>query len=214
MSDKDSILENLSEAILKGDEKGAKENTERGIEAGVSPRRMITKGLRPGMERVGKKFETREYFLADLLSSSDAMKEAMDILTPHLGGIEAESDGRVLIGTVQGDLHEIGKSILISLLECHGFEIKDLGNDIPPEKFVEGAKNFDADIVGLSGLLTQSFSSMDETINLMKSEEIPVKVVVGGTCLDEEAASRIGADAYAGDAWEGLILIRELCEEL
>ncbi len=213
MQDKTQILEKLSKSIINGDEKVAKRATKKGLDAGINPRELIERGLNPGMEKVGSMFEARDYFIADLLSSSAAMQSALDILKSAMGPDETESEGSVVIGTVQGDHHDIGKGVVIGLLKCQGFEVLDLGTDLPPERFLEASKKQDADVVGLSGLLTQSFSSMDETIDMIKKEMPEVKVVVGGTSLNEKAAEQIGADAFASDAWKGLTQIKKFCEE-
>lgn len=212
MQDKTQILEKLSKSVFNGDEKAAKKVTKRGLDAGIKPKELIEKGLNLGMEKAGSNFEARNYFIADLLSSSVAMQSALDTLKSAIGTDGTESRGKVVIGTVQGDHHDIGKGIVIDLLKCYGFEVLDLGTDLPPERFLEAVRKHDADVVGLSGLLTQSFSSMDETIDMIKKEMPGVKVVVGGTSLNEKAAEKIEADAFSPDAWKGLTQIKKFCE--
>jgi 5-methyltetrahydrofolate--homocysteine methyltransferase len=187
----------IVEAVLIGDVEKTKTLTQEILKKGVSPHDIIEKGLMEGMNLVGDKFERREYFLPDLLVAAEAVKRATEIIKPFLKGERGR--GTVVIGTVSGDIHDLGKNLVASTLEASGFRVVDLGVDVSPERFVNAAKEENADIVAISALITTTMMGMKDVIEAMVKSGIrkEVKVMVGGAPLDEEFARKIGADRYA-----------------
>jgi len=187
----------IVEAILVGDIEKTKALTQDILNKGVSPHDVIEKGLMEGMNLVGDKFENREYFLPDLLVAAEAVKRATEIIKPHLKGEKGR--GTVVIGTVSGDIHDLGKNLVVSTLEASGFKVVDLGVDVPAERFVNAVKEEKANIVAISALITTTMLGMKDIIDAMVKDGIrkEVKVIVGGAPLDEEFARKIGADRYA-----------------
>lgn len=187
----------IVEAILVGDVEKTKALTQEMLNNGVSPHDVIEKGLMEGMNLVGDKFENREYFLPDLLVAAEAVKRATEIIKPHLKGEKGR--GTVVIGTVSGDIHDLGKNLVASTLEASGFRVVDMGVDVPAERFVNAVKEEKANIVAISALITTTMLGMKDIIDAMVKDGIrkEVKVIVGGAPLDEEFAKRIGADRYA-----------------
>ncbi len=192
----------ISEAIvqLKWDEIAALTNG--ALEAGVSALDIINQGLVPGMTAVGVKFRDGEVFLPEVLLSAKTMKTALEILMPILSQQGASSVGRVAIGTVTGDIHDIGKNIVISMLQGNGFEVMDLGVDVDPKSFVEVVRDNDLQILGLSALLTSTMPMMEATIKALEKAGLRQKgkVMVGGASVTQAYADRIGADGYGADA--------------
>jgi len=192
----------ISEAIvqLKWDEIAALTNET--LEAGVPALEIIDQGLVPGMSAVGIKFRDGDVFLPELLLSAKTMKTALEILLPILRQQGTGFIGRVIIGTVSGDLHDIGRKIVASMLQGNGFEVIDLGIDVDPEKFVEAVRDSDAQILGLSALLTSTMPMMEATIKALEKARLrqKVKVMVGGASVTQAYADRIGADGYGADA--------------
>ena len=195
-------MKQISEAIveLKWAEIAALTNET--LEAGVPALEIIDQGLVPGMSAVGIKFRDGEVFLPELLLSAKTMKTALEILLPILRQQGTGFISRVIIGTVSGDLHDIGKKIVASMLQGNGFEVIDLGIDVDPEKFVEAVRDSDAQILGLSALLTSTMPMMEETIKALERAGLrqKVKVIVGGASVTQAYADRIGADGYGADA--------------
>ena len=170
----------------------------------------MNKAIIHGAEEIGKKYEEDEYFLGDMLLAADAMNECMDVIKPKLKEEKHKLFGKVIIGTPEGDIHDIGKRLVVALLQGQGFKVIDLGVDVPPEKFVEEAMNENPDIIGISGLLTMTISKMTETVTMLKKAGIKAKIVVGGGILSEESCKYIGANAWAKDGWEGVKIIKDL----
>lgn len=199
---KEEILQKLSESVLEGDEDLAQEWTEKAIAAKIKPLDIINEGLTKGIEAVGANFAAGTYFLPDLLLGAKAMEVGINILEPLLAGQDREFIGRVLMGTVEGDLHEIGKNIVIMMLKTAGFEVKDLGIDVPSAKFIEEAKSYKPDIIGISALLTTTVGRQKEIIELLQEEGMrkDVKVMIGGAPINQNWADSIGAEGYAEDA--------------
>jgi len=175
----------------------------------------VVKALAEGMRVIGERFEAREYFLSELIMTGEIMREAQVILKPHLDIRQEKVLDRVVIGTVEGDLHDIGKNIVASLLSSMGFEVTDLGVDVPVEKFVQAVREVKPRFLGLSALLRATVPEMGRVIDALKVAGLrsKVKVVVGGLPLNEEYAKRLGADYYAQDAWKGVETIREESRE-
>jgi len=170
----------------------------------------IVRELREGMEEVGKKFENSEYFLADLIMAGETMKKALDALKPMLKECKAEYKGKIVIGTIWGDLHDIGKDIVITLLVSSGFEVYDLGIDVPPRVFAEEAKRTGAKVVAISALLSTSIPTISKVVEELRKIGIrdKVKIIAGGAALRREYANWLGIDAAVNDAMEGLKIIK------
>jgi len=207
-----ATTEQLYEAILNGDNKGAAAITGEGLEAGMDPQALVDEAMIPAMAEVGRRFEEEEYFVPELLLAARAMKAALGILRPLLSESGAEPVGRVVVGTVQGDLHDIGKNLVAAMLEGAGFEIVDLGADVSPTQFVEAVRDSGAGLVGLSALLTVTMPSMKTTVEELKKAGLrdQVKVLVGGAPLSSDYAKEIGADAYADNASAAVRTARQL----
>ena len=195
-------LEKLHEAVIEGDWKTAAAVTRIAIAAGVAPLTIVSGFLVPAMDEVGRRFDCEEYFVPEMLLSARAMKASMEIVRPLLTSTGAEPVGRIVIGTVKGDLHDIGKNLVSSMLEGGGFEVIDLGADVAPERFVEAATVHKANLVALSALLTVTMPWMKTTIDAFQDAGIreKVKIMVGGAPLNQRFADEIGADRYASDA--------------
>jgi len=202
----------ISEAIvqLKWDEIAVLTNE--AVEAGIPALEIINQGLVSGMTVIGIKFRNGEMFLPEVLLSAKTMKTALDILLPILSQQGASSMGRVAIGTVSGDIHDIGKNIVISMLQGNGFEVMDLGVDIAPERFVEVVRNNDLQILGLSALLTSTMPMLDETIEALEKAGLrqKTKVIIGGAPVTQAYADQVGADGYGADAVAAVELTRAL----
>jgi 5-methyltetrahydrofolate--homocysteine methyltransferase len=173
-------------------------------------------GMSKGMEIVGKKFEEGEFFLSDLIMAGETMKAGMEVLKPHLKAGQVKSMGRVVIGTVKGDIHDIGKNIVSTLLSSAGFEVHDLGVDVDVDRFVKAVQEFKAHILAMSALLTVTMPYMEEVIKAVEKAGIrsQLKIIVGGAPLSEDYAKRIGADAYAEDAVTGVEKCKKLMDEV
>jgi corrinoid protein of di/trimethylamine methyltransferase len=202
----------LHDAILNGDAKTAVAVTEQALAENVPPLELVQKYMVPAMDQVGQRFECEEYFVPELLLAARAMKGSLALIRPLLVASGAEPVGRVAIGTVKGDLHDIGKNLVSAMLEGGGFEVIDLGADVSPEKFVNAVKERGAKIVALSALLTVTMGSMKNTIQALKDAGLRdgVKVMVGGAPVTEQFAEEIGADGYSENASSAVALARRL----
>jgi len=207
-----SELEKLHEAVIEGDWKAAAAATEAAIAAGVAPLTIVTGCLVPAMDEVGRRFECEEYFVPEMLLSARAMKASMALVRPLLAATGAQPIGRVVIGTVKGDLHDIGKNLVASMLEGGGFEVIDLGADVAPERFIEAASSKNANLVALSALLTVTMTSMKTTIDAFQTAGLrdKVKIMVGGAPVTQQYADSIGADGYGESAGAAVALARKL----
>jgi 5-methyltetrahydrofolate--homocysteine methyltransferase len=204
----------LTKAIAVLEEKEALRIAKEKLERGEEPR-LILEESRNGMEMVGKRFAEGKYFLPELVYSGEIFKEITEIVKPKLKkDAQSKRLGKVIIGTVAGDIHDIGKDIVVFMLDVSGFEVYDLGVDVPPQKFVEKIKETRAPIVGLSGFLTLAFDSMKETVAAIKAAGLrnKVKVMIGGGQIDEEIKKYTGADAYGRDAMAGVSLAKTWLE--
>jgi 5-methyltetrahydrofolate--homocysteine methyltransferase len=195
-------LDRLHDSILNGDARTAASIATQALAEGLNPMDLVTRSMIPAMDEVGRRFECEEYFVPELLLSGRAMKAALEIIRPQLAASGAEPAGRVVIGTVKGDLHDIGKNLVASMLEGGGFEVCDLGADVPPERFIAAIQERNADIVALSALLTVTMPSMKTTIDALVRAGIRhrVKVMVGGAPVTRQFADEIGADGYSDNA--------------
>jgi methylmalonyl-CoA mutase cobalamin-binding domain/chain len=213
MKEEEELLEKLKSAILKGEPNNAIELVNKSINMGIPVKEILNKAILKGAEEAGNLYEKDEYFLPDLLMTGDAINVATDLLKNSLKEkSEIESKGTILIGTVEGDVHDLGKSLVVSLLQGQGFEVVDLGSDVSPEEFLRNAKEISPILIGLSGLMTMSISKMVETVNLLKSENIQSRIIVGGGILSKESCDMIGADDFAKDGWEGVKKINNLIQ--
>jgi corrinoid protein of di/trimethylamine methyltransferase len=202
----------LFEAVLCGDSTTVLALTQQAIAEGVQPMDLITNHMIPAMDEVGRRFECQEYYVPELLLSARAMKGALEILRPLLAASGIKPLARVVIGTVKGDLHDIGKNLVSSMLEGGGFEVVDLGSDVSPEQFIEAMNKHNAKIVALSALLTVTMPMMKSTIEAFKQANVRdhVKVMVGGSPVTQEYADAIGADGYSDSAAGAVALARKL----
>jgi 5-methyltetrahydrofolate--homocysteine methyltransferase len=202
----------LYDAIVTGDAKGARSLTESAIAAKVDPIRLVNEGMIPAMDEVGRRFGCNEYFVPELLLSARAMKSALELIRPLLVASGAQPKGRVVIGTVKGDLHDIGKNLVAAMLEGGGFEVIDLGVNVPPEKFIESVKSKNANIVAMSALLTTTMPSMKSTIDAFKQAGIreQVKFLIGGAPITQKFADEIGADGYSESAVGAVSLAKQV----
>jgi 5-methyltetrahydrofolate--homocysteine methyltransferase len=205
-------LKQLYDAVLTGDAKTARTVTEQALSAGVEPLKLVQDYMVPAMGEVGRRFECNEYFVPELLLSARAMKAALELIRPLLAASGAQPAGRVVIGTVKGDLHDIGKNLVAAMLEGGGYEVIDLGVNVPPEKFVEVAREKNANLVAMSALLTTTMPSMRTTIEAFKAAGVRdrVKIMVGGAPITQRYADEIGADGYAETAAGAVPLAKKL----
>ena len=206
------ILKELAEALINGDDDKTLELTERALERDLAPKEILDEGLIAGMDVVGERFRSREIFLPDVLLAAKAMYAGMDRLKPLLVKEEIPSLGKVAVGTIQGDLHDIGKNLVAIMLKGAGFDVIDLGKDVPPEKFVETARKGEVGVIGMSALLTTTMPIMKRVIELLEEEGLDgtVKTIVGGAPVTEAFAEEIGADAYGFDASNAVERVRVL----
>ncbi len=207
-----SDLEKLHEAVIEGNWKSAAGATNAALADGVAALTIVTECLVPAMDEVGRRFECEEYFVPEMLLSARAMKASMEIVRPLIAATGAEPVGRVVIGTVKGDLHDIGKNLVASMLEGGGFEVIDLGADVSPERFIEAAAARRANLVALSALLTVTMPSMKTTIDAFQAAGLreTVKIMVGGAPVTQRYADAIGADGYSESAGAAVALARKL----
>jgi 5-methyltetrahydrofolate--homocysteine methyltransferase len=203
-------LKALGDAIVKGEQNTAVGITKQAIGEGMAPKTILDEGLIAGMDVVGKKFAKNEIFIPEMLFAARAMKAAMAILEPELVKAGVKPIGRFVVGTVKGDLHDIGKNLVAMMLKGAGFEVIDLGTDVSPQKFVEQAKAKQAQFVGMSALLTTTMPSMEQTIKSLKAAGLPVKVLIGGAPITQAYADKIGADGYAPNAAEAVEVAKRL----
>ena len=206
-------LQKLYDAVLNGDAKTAVAVTREAIAENIDPLQLISGTMVPAMAEVGKRYEEEEYFVPELLLSARAMKGSLELLRPLLAERGAKPTGTVAIGTVKGDLHDIGKNLVASLLEGGGFEVIDLGADVPPERFIEAVREKGAQIVCLSAPLTVTMPSMKTTIEALKQAGVreQVKVLVGGAPVTQQYADDIEADGYGESASNAVAMARRMC---
>ena len=196
----EGIFEKLAQSVIEGRQKDSPQLVSQAFEEGISAEDVLNKGLLAGMEEVGRLFKAEEYYVPEVLLSARAMRTAMEVLRPALVKSGVEPKGKVALGTVKGDLHDIGKNLVAMMLKGAGFEVVDLGVDIGPERFVEQAKAAGAQIIGMSALLTTTMPAMEKTIQALKESGVSAKIMVGGAPVTQGYAERIGAHGYAPDA--------------
>jgi len=196
------VFGKMSEALIAGNIEEEKKLTQEALDSGVSAKEILDKGLLPGMEIVGQRFKACEMFIPEVLRSAKTMGAAMGIIRPLLSETDAAGSGTVVIGTMEGDLHDIGKNLVGMMLEGAGFTIVDLGTDVKPQEFVDAAKEHKPKILGMSALLTTTMPKMGETINALKEAGIrdQIKIMAGGAPVTQDFVDEIGADAYGSNA--------------
>ncbi|GAA0122432.1 MAG: corrinoid protein [Clostridium argentinense] len=211
MYDGDLILD-LKQSVVDMEEDDTKSLAEKCVENKIDPFTAINEGLAMGMQEAGKLYEDGEYYIPELLMCSDAMYAGLDVLRPHLKSESNDNDLRAVVGVVEGDTHDIGKNLFKIMLETNGFKVLDLGRDVPPSEFVNEAKKFNANLVGMSTLMTTTMDNMQVVIDLLKKEGIreDVVVMVGGGPISQNFADRIGADAYAPEASKAARIAKNL----
>ena len=205
-------LNKLHDAVLTGDAQTAVAVTEAALATGADPQQLVTEYMIPAMDEVGRRFENDEYFVPELLIAARAMKGALELLRPLLAEQGVQPVGRVVIGTVKGDLHDIGKGLVASMLQGGGFEVTDPGVDVPPEKFAEQAEEVGADIVAVSALLTTTMTGMKSVVDAVERSpgRDKCKVIIGGAPVTQQYADSIGADGYSSNATGAVTLARQL----
>lgn len=208
-----STLQALSDAIVRGKRNDAKAITQQLLDAGHKPLDIVEKGLVPGMSSIGEKFKNNEVFVPEMLIAARAMKEAMGLLEPLLAQAGIKPKHTVIIGTVQGDLHDIGKNLVAMMLKGANFGVIDLGTNVAPEKFVAAVQENNASLLALSALLTTTMPAMKTAVESVRSAGLNVKVMVGGAPVTEDFAKEIGADGYSADAASAVDAALKLVEE-
>jgi 5-methyltetrahydrofolate--homocysteine methyltransferase len=205
-------LEKIMNDIIAGNEETAASSTRAALVSGVEAREVLSKALIPAMEEVGRRMETQEYFLPEVIVAARAMQDCLVLLRPELAVSDEPSRGFVLLGTVQGDLHDIGKNLVRMMLEGAGFTVRDLGIDVPSERFIKEVRETRPQILGLSALLSTTIPEMANVISELEEAGLreQVKVIVGGAPLTQQYADRIGADSYAKDAAEAVVMVKRL----
>jgi 5-methyltetrahydrofolate--homocysteine methyltransferase len=203
-------VEKFYEALSEGSMDKVKDLTQKALDAGEAPEKILKGGLIPAMDRIGERFRSNEIFIPEVLIAARAMHAGLGVLKPILAKSSAAAAAKVVIGTVKGDLHDIGKNLVGMMLEGAGFEVVDLGIDVSPEKFIQGAKENGAKIIGMSALLTTTMMQMKTTVEKIKSDGLAIKTVVGGAPVTAEFAKQIGADGYAPDAASAVSKIKEI----
>lgn len=205
-------LQEIYDAILNGDNSVTPGLVQDALDEGIEPSRILNEGMVPAMGKVGSLFEEGEYFVPEMLISARAMQAGLGVLRPHLVDADVKPAGKVVMGTVKGDLHDIGKNLVCMMLEGGGFEIIDLGADVAPEKFIAAIQEHQPDLIGMSALLTTTMPNMKTTIQALEDAGIRnrVKILVGGAPLTQDYADQIGADGYAPDASRAVSLAKSL----
>jgi len=206
------IIKSISENLISGNDRAVAAATQNALDADIPAEKILNEGLISGMNTVGDKFRDHEIFLPDVLMAARAMYAGMELLKPILVQSGITSRGKVVIGTIQGDLHDIGKNLVGIMLKGAGYEVIDLGHDVLPEKFVEAAKETGATIIGMSALLTTTMANMKAVIDILKKENLQgkIKTIIGGAPISEHYAAEIGADRYSFDAGNAVDTVNEL----
>jgi len=207
-----SLLEQIAQAVIDGDEVAAPKLCEQAVAAGTAAKAVLQDGLLKGMGEVGKRFREGEYFVPEVLIAAEAMKAGTTVLKPHLAKAGVKPEATAIIGTVRGDLHDIGKNLVATMLEGAGFEVSDLGGDVPPEKFIEAGTQRKGHVGAMSALLTTTMPMMEESVKKIRASVQPTPhILVGGAPVTQEYADKIGASGYGRDAASGAELAKQLC---
>jgi len=209
---KEAILEALAAAVVDMDENAAVSAANEAISEGIDALEAVTAGLSAGMEKAGQLFDTEEYFVPELILCSDAMYAGLEVLKPHIKQSDAGVQLKVAIGVIRGDTHDIGKNLVKIMLETSGYDIVDLGRDVPPEEFVRRAIEEQVDVIAISTLMTTTMVGMEQVIRQLKQESVrdQFRVIIGGGPISKRYAEKIGADGYAVNAIEAVELVKKL----
>jgi len=202
-------MDELAQSMLELEEEKVLSLVKERVEKGTPPLEIV-KSLQDGMTEIGDRFEKGEYFLSELVMAGEIMQQAMEILEPHLAKGEGGAKGTIIVGTVKGDIHDLGKNIVVMLLKGSGYNVIDLGVDVPEEKFAEAVKETKAPLVGMSVLLTSCQESMKEAIEAVKKTGVPTKIIIGGNYINEKVKNYVGADYFAITAADGVKVAREI----
>ncbi len=207
----EEILNGIKESIIVGDAKKTEEMVDKAIKENIGVEKIMNEGLIAGMMVVGEKFKNNEYYVPEVLIAARAMHKGMALIEPLIVQSGIKPIAKLAIGTVKGDLHDIGKNLVVMMWKGAGFEVEDLGIDVPPEKFIEAVNN-GAQVIGMSALLTTTMVSMKDTIEKIKEAGVrdKVKIIIGGAPVTQEYADEIGADGYAPDAASGVDKVKKL----
>ena len=210
--EKEELFRQIADAVVEMEEDTVEELAQQSLTAGIDAYETIDSGLAKGMERAGQLFDEEEYFVPELLMCSDAMNVGIDVLKPHLKSENVSKKGKVVIGVVEGDTHDIGKNLVRLMMETGGFEVLDLGRDIPPAEFVSKAEKYGADIIGIATLMTTTMPGMKEVVDILADKGIrdKFKVIVGGGPISPAFAKKIGADGYARNAADAVKVAEKL----
>jgi 5-methyltetrahydrofolate--homocysteine methyltransferase len=203
-------MRNIIEKILAFDDSGTIREIQANINCGADARDILTNGLIAAMDEVGRLYAQGTFFVPEMLMAGQAMKAGLSALRPYLENAEIPSQGCIVIGTVQGDQHDIGKNLVAMMLECAGFRVIDLGRDVDPDRFVQAARKNRADVVAMSALISSTLRSMKTTVSRVKSQDKAIKTLVGGAPVTQAFAGRIGADGYSPDAIGAVEVVRRL----
>ncbi len=214
---KEELLARMGKAIIEGDKDEAETLAKKALEQKMDLNEVIEKGYVPGVQKVGNLWEKGEYFLPELITSAECMKSAMNILQPEMekAQIQTQSKGKVVIGTVEGDIHDIGKNLVSSMLSANGFEVHDLGADVKLERFIEKAEEVEANFICLSALLTTTMLGQKRVVEILKEKNLSdrIKVLVGGAPVNQKWADDIGADGYGENAMVAVKVAQQIIEE-
>jgi len=206
------LLDQIKTVLQKGDDKNILELTNNALAEGLNAETILNDALIPGMEVIGEQFRNHEIFLPDVLLAARAMNTSTEILKPHLIRDAVPKLGKIVIGTIQGDLHDLGKNLVGIMLKGAGYDVIDLGKDVSPENFVNTAEKEDAQIIGMSALLTTTMPAMKEVVELLKERKLDgkIKTIIGGAPITDNYAKEIGADGYAFDAGNSVVSVKSL----
>jgi methanogenic corrinoid protein MtbC1 len=209
MTDENEILGRLRDTIVELDIPGLQQACKEAIAAGIPAHRAVIEGMAKGMEIVGEKYEEGEYYLAELIMAGETMREGMVVLEPYLTAGEMSRAGKAVIGTVKGDLHDIGKNVFLTLLRAANYDVIDLGVDVSPEGFLKAVKEHNPDILAMSALLTTTMVEMEKVVTKLNKDSVRegLKILIGGAPINDEYAKKIGADAAAIDAVDGVRIV-------
>ncbi len=212
MSTNEEILKGIYDAVLGGKPDEVQDFAKQSLKAGIAPLNVVNEAMTPAIREVGERFGRSEMFLPEMVQSADAMEAALEILEPHFDGDEGKKKGKVLIATVQGDIHDIGKNIVVALLKVNGFDVYDIGRDVASTEIVDKAIDLDVDVIGLSGLLTTSLPMMRDIIQMLDEDGVrdQYKIIIGGGPTSLDYANSINADGYGETAYNAV----ELCSQL
>ncbi len=206
------MLEQLRQAVIDGDVSLAKERTQAGLTDGVDPVKLVNEALIPAMNKVAELWNEGEYFLSDVILCANAFSGSMDLITPVLSSSDSKSNGKIMIGVVEGDMHDLGKNIVVAMLRANGFEVIDLGVDVPQKIFIEKVREEKPDILGIGAYMSTTMVQLKQNIDALESEGLRdgLKIIVGGVCVTEKAAKDAGADGWGRDALYTVDLAKKL----